>query len=194
MLYTTFDRAKKAGACEASYRRYGKHVGGIARYGRHKPIPLTEIADVLGIEDALWSLDCTQDKEKADLTSQMLAVDFADHVLHIYEETYPDDDRPRKAIEAARLYIQGEISDAAWDAARDAAWAAARDAAWVAARDAARDAERDAARAATRAATRDAARDAAWAAARDAAWAAARDAAWDAEQEWQLKRFKEVVT
>jgi hypothetical protein len=71
----------------------------------------------------------------------------AESVLHLYEEKYPDDKRLRKAIDAARAYIRGEISDdelaAARDAARDAARAAARDTAWDAAWDAARAAARD---------------------------------------------------
>ncbi len=75
----------------------------------------------------------------------------AERVLPIYEKEYPGDDHPRKAIEAKRAWLRGEITDneldAASDAARaasDAAWAAARAAAWAAASDAARDAARDA--------------------------------------------------
>jgi len=112
----------------------------------------------------------------------LLACDFAEQVLHIYEEKYPDDDRPRKAIETARLYAYGKATldelkavawDAAWDAwdARDAwdAWAAARAAeavAWVA-------------EAAARAAERDAM----------ATW----EAAWAAEGKWQVKRVMEEL-
>ena len=95
------------------------------------------------------------------------AADCAEHVLWIYERDYPNDQRPRNAIQAARYFADGRIGDAAWAAARaaawDAAWAAARDAAWAAAR------------------------DAAWGAARDAA----RDAAWAAEQKWQERQFNQ---
>jgi L-alanine-DL-glutamate epimerase-like enolase superfamily enzyme len=85
-----------------------------------------------------------------DKLARLFAADCAEHVLPIYEKQYPDDKRPRQAIEAARRYARGEIDAAAWDAAgaaaRDAAWdaagAAARDAAWDAAWDAARDEER----------------------------------------------------
>src|SRR5271165_5207159 len=117
-------------------------------------------------------------------TMRLFAADCAEHVLHFYEEKFPDDSRPRKAIEVVRRYANGEATleelISAWDAASAAAYAAgaAGDAAYVAY--AARDAARDAARAA--------AWDAAWAAsaawdasyaARDAANAAG-DAAWDA--------------
>ena len=37
------------------------------------------------------------------------AADCAEHVLHYFEETHPDDDRPRKAIEAARAWARGEL-------------------------------------------------------------------------------------
>ena len=149
---------------------------------------------------------------------RLFAADCAEHVLWIYERDYPGDDRPRKAIEAARVYARGEIDAAAEAAARDAARAAARDAAGDAAWDAAWAAEGDAAGDAAWAAARttagaaawaaawdaagDAARAAAGAAARDAAWDAARDAegdaagdaaraaARDAERSWQREQFR----
>ena len=98
-----------------------------------------------------------------------LACKFAESVLHLFEKEYPNDLRLRKAIEAKRKFIKGEISKdelaaaraAARDAARAATWAelAAARAAWAAA-----SAASDAASAAS--AASDAARDAAWAAAR----------------------------
>ena len=64
----------------------------------------------------------------------------AEHVLPYFEEKYPKDDRPRKAIEAARAWSCGEIK---CGKARDAA---------VATHAAARAADEGAARAAARAA------------------------------------------
>ena len=73
----------------------------------------------------------------------MIAASIAESVLHYFEKVYPDDNRPREAIKAARLYALDEISreelGIARDAARDAAGDAARDAAgdaWDAAWDA----------------------------------------------------------
>jgi len=66
------------------------------------------------------------------------SADFAEHVLHIFEDIYPDDNRPRLAIQAVRDYIVGikglrsYIRDAA-DAATDAARSSADDSAWAAA-------------------------------------------------------------
>jgi len=114
-------------------------------------------------------------------TGRLFVADCAEHVLPIWERKYPNDPRPRKAVEAARLFADGEITReklaTAGAAARDAARAAAGAAA------------RAAAGAAAWAAARAAARDAAWAAAGDAAGAAARDA----EREWQTKRLLEYL-
>jgi len=121
-------------------------------------------------EDKLWLLLRPEIIPEKEL--RLLACDFADSVLDIFEKNYPNDNRPRCAIEISRKYaIRETIIEkliAARDAARAAAWAAASDAAW------------DAAWAAVGAAASDAASDAAWAAASDAAWAAASDAAWAA--------------
>ena len=52
----TFRQAHEAKACEGSYRRMARHLGGIETYGCDTPIPLTEVLDVLGRDDALWAL------------------------------------------------------------------------------------------------------------------------------------------
>lgn len=102
--------------------------------------------------------------------------DNAKAVLHIWERRFPDDDRPRKAIEACDGFLAGEVSEEDWKiAARDAwyawyAWAAR--AAWYA--------------------------RAAWAA-RDArdAWAAwdarAAWAAWDARDAFHAWQFDRLI-
>ena len=73
-------------------------------------------------------------------TLAIWAADCAEHVLPYFEEKNPKDNRPRKAIQAGRAWIRGEI---AMSEARTAAFAAHA---------AARDANTDAARAAARAA------------------------------------------
>mgnify|MGYP001571601348 FL=1 len=40
-------------------------------------------------------------------TMRLLACDFAEHVLPIFEKHHPDDTRPRKAIAVARRYADG---------------------------------------------------------------------------------------
>jgi hypothetical protein len=57
------------------------------------------------------------------------AADCAEHVLHCFEEKYPDDDRPRKAVEACRRWVAtGEFRMAGIRKASLDAHAAARDA------------------------------------------------------------------
>jgi hypothetical protein len=162
-----------------------------------------EVGDeIMHEDDKLVTRTCRLTRECTgwnERTARLFACDCAEHVLSLYEAKYPDDDRPRKAIEVARRYAEGtatrEELAAARDAAREAAWAAAgaaREAAWAArdAAEAAREAAGDAARAATLAAALDAAEAAraaslaaVWAAAGAAAGAAAEDAAgaaWEA--------------
>jgi hypothetical protein len=59
--------------------------------------------------------------------SVILAVFFAEGVLPIFEKEYPEDKRPRKAIEAAKAWIVNpcrETANAAADAAHAAAYSA----------------------------------------------------------------------
>lgn len=58
---------------------------------------------------ALWAADCAQ------------------HVLHLFEEIRPDDDRPRRAIELARAWTRGEVTMTQSRTAAGHANAAARD-------------------------------------------------------------------
>jgi hypothetical protein len=58
---------------------------------------------------ALWAADCAQ------------------HVLHLFEEIQPNDDRPRQAIASARAWTRGEITMSKSRAAGGHAMAAARD-------------------------------------------------------------------
>jgi hypothetical protein len=122
--------------------------------------------DAVSVEDRLWvAIQALNKKDR-----RLFACDCAEHVLPIYEKHYPDDSRPREAIEVARRFARGKATQKELRVAGAAAWAAA-----------------DAADAAAEAA--------AWAA--DAAeavayttCAAAEAAAWAVEREWQLERVK----
>ena len=106
------------------------------------------------------------------------AIYSAEQVLHIFEDKYPNDDRPRKAIEAAKAWLKhpSDAADAA-NAAHAAAYAANAANAANAADDAAHDAVRAAANAAHAAAYAANAANAANAAANAAAYADAAYAA-----------------
>ena len=177
MIHTTFRLVKKEGACEPSYKKFAKHVGGIQKYGLDTPIPLTEVLDVLGLADALWCLQATI--EGSDKIARLLSCIYAEHALPNYEQVFPDDPRVRDCIDTSRRYANGQATleelTAAWRAADSAARRAANSArsawrAWVAADSAAkRDAD-----------------SAAWSAAESAADSAA-------EREWQANKFREYM-
>ena len=64
-----------------------------------------------------------------DADHQLLAIwaaDCAQHVLHLFEEMQPNDDRPRQAIELTRAWARGEITMSQARAAGGHAMAAAR--------------------------------------------------------------------
>ena len=57
-------------------------------------------------------------------TASLFAADRAEQVLPIFEAAYPNDDRPRKAIAAARSVVSVAVARAAAFAAHAAARAA----------------------------------------------------------------------
>jgi len=59
-------------------------------------------------------------------TLVLWATDCAEHVLSYFEEKYPKENRPRKAIEAGRAWVRGEITMSEARTAAFAAHAAAR--------------------------------------------------------------------
>lgn len=71
-------------------------------------------------------------------TLVLWAADCSEHVLPCFEEKCPKDNRPRKAIEAARAWVRGEIAVSVARTAAFAAHEAARDTNQVTARQAAR--------------------------------------------------------
>ena len=110
----------------------------------------------------------------------------AESVLHNFEKLYPDDKRPRLAIEVSQAFILNPNKEsAAWSAA----WSAA-ESAWSAAWSAAEStwSDESARSAAWSAAWSDeSARSAAWSAARSAARSAAESAAESAESTWYAR-------
>ena len=102
--------------------------------------------NLLGIIKGYGSLENVREDKRA-ATERLLhlhACWSAEQALPLFESRYPDDKRPRLAIEAKRKWLNGEITDeelnsassaasAAYSAASPAAWSAA----WSAARSAA---------------------------------------------------------
>ena len=146
-ITTTLKAIRRHSPCEDGWERLLKHLG--KTKADDEPLKFSTILESNGLDDALWCLRSLPEEHHPRI--RHLAADYAERVLHIYEDKYPSDNRPRKAIEAARKFADGEISQEELDAAvRDAAGAAYW-AAGAAVRDAA-GAARDAARAAWHAA------------------------------------------
>jgi hypothetical protein len=121
-LTTTFSRLRKAEACTSGYKKLAAHLGGINAYGKDTQIDLLTILASNGLDDALWCLRATE--QICDRVARLMAADFAESVLHIFEEKCPNDNRPRLAIQAARDFANGLIDAAACSAAQMAAYSA----------------------------------------------------------------------
>jgi hypothetical protein len=117
-MITTLLQIKEWQPCKPGWEKLLNHLE-----ADEEEFSIKTILESNGIKDAVWALRAVNGKDKE---IRLFAADVAESVLHIYENKYPNDDRPRKAIQAARDYANGLIDSAAWAAARDAAWAAAR--------------------------------------------------------------------
>jgi len=141
-LRTTFRLLRQYGACTSGYKKLAQHIRdqhgtSPEDYGMDRPIAIATILESNGQADAFWSLRATQ--EPSDQFTRLLACDFAEHVLPIFEARRPNDQRPRKAIEVARRFARGQADRDELIAARKgaaaayAAYAAAAYAAYAAA-------------------------------------------------------------
>ena len=124
MLHTTFARAKTAGACIESYRKMGKVLGGISKWGSDTPIPLDKVIKVCVLQDAIWAFRCTIEPSEnilSEFTCQCL-----EHSSHVVEAAQSLADKSLAARNAARNARNAARN--AGDVARCAAWDAAWDA------------------------------------------------------------------
>ncbi len=75
------------------------------------PVPLLACLESNCVPDVIWALRAVH-QDISDVIP-LIAADFAESALHIFEEKFPGDDRPRKAIEAARSGDKEEARHAA---------------------------------------------------------------------------------
>ena len=130
-LHTTLNRLHDAGACRDRYEHLVEALGGVP-FDHDAPINLLTILEHNGTEDCVWALCATA--ENCDVVARLIAADFAEAMLPIFERIRPNDGRPRAVITAARDFAFGRIDAATWATVRDATCAAAWDAACAAAR------------------------------------------------------------
>src|SRR6185369_15521232 len=154
-LTTTFKQLRENGACMKGYNKLVRAVQNkpftekdeqresYIIYKHDKPINLLTILESNGVDDCLWSLRVVIHND-VDKIARYCAM----KCLNNFEQCYPNDMRPRKAIEACLQFANGEITqdelksaaesaESAESAAWSAAWSAARSAAWSAAESAA---------------------------------------------------------
>jgi len=124
-IYTTLKQIRAHTPCTNGYKKLVKSLGGISEYGEDTPVTFRQIYDSNGYFDTLWCLK-TVDPKWYPLWRHF-ACDCADDVRHLMT-----DKRSTAAIDAARRYADGLVTDTELTAARDAA-SAASDAAWAAA-------------------------------------------------------------
>ena len=145
MMQTTLNKIKSHSPCglqepNNTQKGWGKLLNHLGKtQSDDEPLELSTILESNGVDDTIWAMRAVDVKDK-DI--RLFAADCAELVLPIYEKQYPNDDRPRKAIQAARDYANRLINEdelaaasAAASAAAGAAWAAraTASAAWAAA-------------------------------------------------------------
>ena len=77
-------------------------------------------SDAVPAKDRIWL--ATRKGACSERVQRLFACWCADQVLPLFERAYPDDDRPRIAIQAATANAMGEATDDEWHAASDDAW------------------------------------------------------------------------
>ena len=185
MLHITFNSIKFHEACEEGYDPLSIALGGDIKYGMDTPISLIKCLESNPIDDVIWALRATLENSKE--FSKQFAIACAEHVLPIFEEKYPEDKRPRLALEAAKAgKLTKEILEAAYAAVSAYCTAAYAAAAYAAAYYAAA----AAADAAVAARSSHASSD--YNAAACSSRAAAAD--YDAERQWQKKLLIKMLS
>jgi hypothetical protein len=79
-------------------------------------IPLLRILDLRGAQDTLWALRAVPAHQQAerDYLSRTLACEYAERVLPMFAEKYPEDGRTlRAALFVARRYAEGKVTPSA---------------------------------------------------------------------------------
>ena len=132
----TLKQIRKHSPCQDGWEKLLEHLG--KTKADDEPLKFSTILESNGSGDAIWCLRALPEEHSGKI--RYLAADFAERVLHIFEEKHPNDKRPREAIQGVRDYVEGKITldelkvfrraaadaaDAAADAADYAADAAA---------------------------------------------------------------------
>ena len=107
---------EKEDACSGGYEWF---------YAQNKKDEIKVIHALIKEGHVKWANWTIVRRLKTKILKVKYAVYAAEQVIDIFEKKYPDDKRPRKAINAAKKYIKDPSKKNAADAAYDAAHAAA---------------------------------------------------------------------
>ena len=129
-ITTTLNRIKEKTPCEPGWDKLLTFLG--KTKADDEELDLLTILESNGVKDCIWAFRCTDDN---DSIYRHMAADFAESVLHLFEEKHPKDTRPRLAIQAARDYADGKIDWAAAYSATGSADSAASSVDWAASSD-----------------------------------------------------------
>lgn len=119
--YTTLKRIRAFDPCGYGLEDLLEHIG--EDYPVTKEIYFEDVLNTgVNINNVLWGFQTATRTQRGDLKKieRLWACDCAERVLHLFEKMYPEDKRPRDAIEASRKFAHGEINDIARAAAGDA--------------------------------------------------------------------------
>ena len=116
-MKTTLNKIREHSPCEESWKKLLQSLG--KTEADDTEVTVRYILDLLGVEDAIWVLRAV---DGHDREIRLFACDCAESALHVFENKYPDDNRPRNAIEVARRFANGEATIDELNAAEDAAW------------------------------------------------------------------------
>lgn len=150
-LQTTLNLISAGKLCAKNWQKRCKNLP--LGFDQDAPISFSHLLETNEIWDALWALRFVlpeQEKER-NTQARLLACDYAQDVMYIFEAQYPNDKRPQLCIEAAIRFSNGQATEQglldarnvvlhARDIQRSTAW----DASWAAASSAAGAAKKDA--------------------------------------------------
>lgn len=150
-LQTTLNIIRAAKLCANSWQKRCENLPLELDHNAH--ISFLHILETNNIWDALWALRFVlpeQEKER-NTQARLLACDYAQDVMYIFEAQYPSDKRPQLCIDEAIRFSNGQateqelleartvvldVRDIQRSTAWDASWAAASAAAGAAKKDA----------------------------------------------------------
>ena len=106
-LTTTLRKIEAHGPCQDGWNILCRYLG--ENFDHDEEINLLTILESNGVQDCIWAFRATHQDSKP--TAVKIAIECARRVLHIFEDEYPNDKRPRKAIESTESWVNDPNED-----------------------------------------------------------------------------------